>query len=95
MPASKKRKAAERAASPPPTGRKKAKQAGREAAAAGTLDGELRRGHAIDIPAHCRGEAQPVGFVRQARASIFSPIWTLLAGLASAGGSRSHQLMSV
>ena len=75
------------------------------ATAAGGVEHEAGRMHTVDMPSHCNSEAQrqagtpkaalhAFGFT-QTRASIWSPVWSLLAGLANVGRSRSHQLMSV
>ena len=82
-------------------------EAGVHAAAASDAEHGAGHAHTVDMPGHCGGggEAQrqagtpraarlAFGFT-QTRASIWSPIWSLLAGLANVGRSRSHQLMSV
>ena len=81
-------------------------EAGVHAAAASDAEHDAGHAHTVDMPGHCGGgEAQrqaatpraarlAFGFT-QTRASIWSPIWSLLAGLANVGRSRSHQLMSV
>ena len=57
-----------------------------------------------EMRGHCGGGEAQRGTQRQARvalgftqtrASIWAPLWSLLAGLANVGRSRSHQLMSV
>ena len=58
----------------------------------------------LEMRGHCGGGEAQRGSQRQARvalgftqtrASIWAPLWSLLAGLANVGRSRSHQLMSV
>jgi hypothetical protein len=93
----------QRAGHPPPHLRR---EAGAHAAPAGDAEQDTGHAHTVDMPGHGGGgEAQrqagmpraarlAFGFT-QTRASIWSPIWSLLAGLANVGRSRSHQLMSV